>query len=129
MQVTPFLMFQGDAEAAIDFYRGIFPDFEVVELTRWGADGSGKEGSIQRASLSIAGQTVRCFDSPPVHDFGFTPSFSFFIDGDDEAQVDALWAALSDGGKALMPIGDYGFSRRFGWVQDRFGISWQLNLP
>jgi predicted 3-demethylubiquinone-9 3-methyltransferase (glyoxalase superfamily) len=129
MQVTPFLMFQGDAEAAIDFYRGLFPEFEVVELTRWGAEGPGKEGSIYQASLSIAGQTVRCFDSPPVHDFGFTPSFSFFIDCDDEAQIDALWAALSDGGRALMGIGDHGFSRRFGWVQDRFGISWQLNLP
>lgn len=129
MQVTPFLMFQGDAEAAIDFYRGLFPEFEVVELTRWGAEGPGKEGSIYQASLSIAGQMVRCFDSPPVHDFGFTPSFSFFIDCDDEAQIEALWAALSDGGKALMGIGDHGFSRRFGWVQDRFGISWQLNLP
>jgi predicted 3-demethylubiquinone-9 3-methyltransferase (glyoxalase superfamily) len=129
MQVTPFLMFQGDAEAAIQFYRGIFPDFEIVELTRWGAGGTGKEGTVQQARFTVAGQLLRCFDSPPVHDFTFTPAFSLFVDCDDEAQLDALWAGLSDGGKALMPVGDYGFSRRFGWVEDRFAISWQLNLP
>lgn len=73
MQVTPFLMFQGDAEAAIHFYRGIFPDFEIVELTRWDAGGGGKEGTIQRARFTLAGQLLRCFDSAPIHDFGFTP--------------------------------------------------------
>jgi predicted 3-demethylubiquinone-9 3-methyltransferase (glyoxalase superfamily) len=129
MQATPFLMFQGDAEAAIRFYESVFPDFEIVALKHWGADGPGKEGTIFQASFTVGGQTVRCFDSPPVHDFTFTPSFSLFVDCDDAAQIDAIWAALSDGGTPLMPIGDHGIGRRFGWVQDRFGISWQLHLP
>lgn len=58
----------------------------------------------------------------------FTPSMSLFVECDTEEEVERLFAALSDGGSALMPLGDYGFSRRFGWVADRFGITWQLNL-
>jgi len=129
MQVTPFLMFTGDAEAAIGFYRTLFADLEILDLRRWGPGASGKQGTIERASFTIAGQALRCFDSAPVHEFGFTPALSLFVDCEDMAQIDALWDGLSDGGKPLMPIGDYGFSRRFGWIEDRFGLSWQLNLP
>jgi len=129
MKVTPFLMFEGKAEAAIDFYKALFPDLRVIDLVRFGPEGPGKEGAIAQASFEIAGQRLRCFDSPVGHAFTFTPAFSLFVDCDDEAQQDRLWAGLIDGGKALMPIDNYGFSRRFGWLDDRFGISWQLNLP
>src|SRR3712207_9218650 len=81
------------------------------------------------ATFSIAGQVFRCFDSPPVHDFTFTPSFSVFVDVESAEELDRLFAGLSDGGKVLMPLDAYDFSRRFGWVVDRFGVSWQLNLP
>jgi predicted 3-demethylubiquinone-9 3-methyltransferase (glyoxalase superfamily) len=54
---------------------------------------------------------------------------SLFVDCSDEAQLEHLYAALSEGGQVLMELGDYGFSRRFGWVNDRFGVSWQINLP
>lgn len=123
MQVRPFLMFTGEAEAAMAFYRSIFPDAVPGEIQRH-ENGTG----LLRASLSIAGQEIRFFDSPPVHDFGFTPAISLFVDCDDEAQLDAFWSALSEGGSPLMPVGDYGFSRKFGWLNDRFGVSWQLNL-
>jgi predicted 3-demethylubiquinone-9 3-methyltransferase (glyoxalase superfamily) len=129
MQLTPFLMFEGDAEAALTFYTQIFPEAELLHIERNGPDGHGKEGKVGAATISIAGQKLRFFDSPAPHQFTFTPAISLFVDCDDEAQQDRLWSALSEGGKALMPIDNYGFSRRFGWTNDRFGVSWQINLP
>ena len=129
MQVTPFLMFLGDAEAALTFYTETFPQAELLQIDRNGPEGPGQEGKVAGAILSIAGQELRFFDSPVAHDFAFTPAISFFVDCDDQAQQDRLWSALSESGKVLMPIDNYGFSRRFGWTSDRFGISWQINLP
>ncbi|HEU0115807.1 MAG TPA: VOC family protein [Thermomicrobiales bacterium] len=128
-RVRPFLMFQGDAEAALTFYVSLFADGQILDLTRYGPGEAGREGSIMRATFAIGGQTIYCIDSPPVHDFTFTPSFSLFVDCASEEELERLVAALSDGGATFMPLGDYGFSRRFAWVADRFGVSWQLNLP
>ncbi len=128
-RVTPFLMFTGDAERAIELYTSLFDDARVLTLDRWGPDGQGPEGTVQQATFSLAGQVFRCFDSPPVHAFTFTPSFSIFVDVSSAEELDRLFAGLADGGGVLMPVDDYGFSRRFGWVNDRFGVSWQLNLP
>lgn len=67
-------------------------------------------------------------DSPVRHDFSFTPSVSIFMNFDDETAFEKAWNRLIQGGATLMPLDDYGFSRRFGWLNDRFGVSWQLNL-
>jgi predicted 3-demethylubiquinone-9 3-methyltransferase (glyoxalase superfamily) len=128
-QVRPFLMFQGDAEAAMTFYVSLFADGAIHEVVRYGPGEASREGSIRRASFAIGGQTIDCSDSPPVHDFTFTPSFSLFVDCTATDELARLVAALADGGATLMPLADYGFSRRFAWVSDRFGVSWQLNLP
>jgi predicted 3-demethylubiquinone-9 3-methyltransferase (glyoxalase superfamily) len=128
-QVAPFLMFQGGvAERAITFYTSLFDDARVLDIARYGADGPGPEGTVQVARFSLAGQEFLCSDSFVVHDFSFTPSFSVWIEAESEAELERLYAALADGGAELMPLGEYGFSRRFGWVNDRFGVSWQLNL-
>ena len=63
------------------------------------------------------------------HDFTFTPAMSLFVDCDNTEELERAFAALSEGGKVFMPLDDYGFSKRFGWCSDRFGVSWQLNLP
>ena len=81
------------------------------------------------ARLALPGLEIMANDSPPVHDFDFTPSTSTFLTVESAETVDALAVALSPGGKLLMPADDYGFSRRFAWVQDRFGVSWQINCP
>ncbi len=81
-----------------------------------------------RASFSVGGQVVLCTDSVVPHAFTFTPSFSFFVECDSEEQTAHLAGALAEGGAVMMPLGDYGFSRRFAWVSDRFGVSWQVNL-
>jgi len=128
-KATPFLMFQGNAEEAMNFYTSIFTDSEITSLTRYGVNQAGQEGSVMQATFSIKGQKFMCIDSNVKHEFTFTPSFSVFITCDTEEEVDGLYEKLSDGGAALMPLGDYGFSKKFGWVNDKFGVSWQLNLP
>jgi predicted 3-demethylubiquinone-9 3-methyltransferase (glyoxalase superfamily) len=120
---TPFLMFQGDCEEALSFYARVIPGAVVAAMMK------GPDGKVARARLSIAGLEIMANDSPPVHAFTFTPSTSTFLTVDAEGEVDALAEALGEGGKTLMPAGDYGFSKRFAWVQDRFGVSWQINLP
>ena len=128
-KITTFLMFEGNAEEAMTFYLSLFDDAEVVSITRYGPDGPGKEGSVQQATFSLAGQPFMCIDSPVKHGFTFTPAMSLFVQCADEAELDRLYAALAEGGTELMPLGNYGFSAKFGWVNDRFGVSWQLNLP
>lgn len=122
-------MFTGKAEEAMNFYVSLFPDAQVVNITRYGPDGPGPEGSVIRADFILAGQRVTCIDSPSPHDFTFTPSFSFFVDCANEEELDVFFAQLSKDGGVMMPLDDYGFSRKFAWVADRFGVSWQLNLP
>jgi predicted 3-demethylubiquinone-9 3-methyltransferase (glyoxalase superfamily) len=77
--------------------------------------------------MTLLGQEVMIYDSPPMHDFGFTPSFSFFVECADEDEVRRLAAAFAEGGHALMPVDNYGFSRLYAWVADRFGLTWQFN--
>lgn len=128
--IRPFLMFQKkDAEAAMRFYVSLFPGGKVIELDHFGKNEAGAEGSIKKAAFSVADQTIRVFDSPVKHAFTFTPANSLFVECKSEAEVGRLSAALAEGGKILMPLGDYGFSKQFAWVDDRYGVSWQLNLP
>ena len=128
MTITPFLMFEGAAEAAMNFYMSLFPGSTIDSMTRFGAGGPGREGSIMQATLSLKGQKLFFFDSPVKHAFTFTPAISLMVDCDSAAEVDRLFAALSDQGKTLMPLDAYPFARRFAWVNDRFGISWQLRF-
>ena len=128
-KITTFLMFEGNAEEAMTFYTSLFDDAEIVSITRYGADGPGAEGSVQHATFSLAGEQIMCIDSPVKHGFTFTPSFSLFVECESEAELDAAFGQLSAGGAVLMPPGGYGFSTKFTWVNDRFGVSWQLNLP
>jgi len=129
LHVRPFLMFQGEADAAITLYTTVFPEAAVDVIARHGPEAGDKAGTVMRATFTIGGQSVMCFDSPPVHAFTFTPSFSFFVDCESEAQLRQFAAALGEGGTVMMAIGNHGFSRLFTWLSDRFGVSWQLNLP
>ena len=124
----PFLMFQGQALQAMEYYVEHIPGSKVIEIARYGADEPGPEGSVKKALFSVAGQTVLCIDSPVKHAFTFTPSFSFFVECESAEQIRRMALALAEGGAVLMPLDSYGFSREFTWVNDRFGVSWQLNL-
>lgn len=122
-------MFEGRAEEAMNFYVSLFPDGKVTNIVRYGSGEPGSEGSIKVADFTLSGQSVRCIDSPMKHAFTFTPAFSFFVDCTSEEDLRRLTAALGKGGDVLMPLANYGFSRLFTWINDGFGVSWQLNLP
>ena len=126
--VRPFLMFEGRAEEAMRFYVSLVPGGEITSIARYGPGQPGPEGSVMVATFTVAGQAVMCSDSFVKHAFTFTPAFSLFVECDSEETVRRLSSALSKGGAELMPLGEYGFSRKFAWVNDRFGVSWQLNL-
>lgn len=127
-QISTFLMFEGTAEAALQFYVSLFPNAEVIDICRFSEGEPGRSGTIKRANFKLAGHDLICFDSPVNHQFTFTPSVSLFVECDSEEELDRIFQQLETGGKVLMPVSNYGFSKRFGWVNDRFGVSWQLNL-
>ncbi|WP_040205947.1 VOC family protein [Neobacillus jeddahensis] len=129
-KVIPFLMFQdGKAEEAMSFYTSLIEDSEITSIARYGANEAGEEGTVFQATFSLKGQEFFCIDSHVKHQFSFTPSFSIYVTCDSEEELDNLFQKLSEGGQALMPLGNYGFSKKFGWLNDRFGVSWQLTLP
>ena len=113
----------------MNFYVSLFADGEILDMAKYGPGQAGPDGSVIRASFRIAKQTIICIDSPIKHAFTFTPAFSLFVDCENEHELERLYAALLGGGMAMMPLDNYGFSRRFGWISYRFGVSWQLNLP
>ena len=127
-RITPFLMFEGQAEEAMNFYVSLIPDSRIEVLERFGPESAGVEGTILHAELVLNGQRLRLFDSPVPHAFAFTPSFSLFVDCESEAEIDRLYAALSQGGQVMMELAEYPFAKKFAWISDRFGVSWQLSL-
>jgi predicted 3-demethylubiquinone-9 3-methyltransferase (glyoxalase superfamily) len=129
MQITTFLMFSGAAQSALRSYVELFPDSRIVSLELYGPGERGSEGSVKRAVFELNGVRYMCVDSPVQHDFSFTPSISLFVNCDSLQQFEHLCATLSADGKVFMPAAAYGFSQRFAWFQDRFGVSWQFNLP
>ena len=126
--VRPFLMFEGKCEAAVTTYVAAVPGGALISLERWGPDGPGPADQVRQAVFTVGGQTLMAMDSPARHAFSFTPSVSLFIEFATEAEQDRTWAVLAEGGEVLMELMDHGFSRRFGWLNDRFGVSWQMNL-
>ncbi len=127
--LTPFLTFQNqDAGAAIDLYLSLFEDSRIVSMTRYGAEGPGPEGTVMHAVVSLNGQQIRFSDSPVEHEWDFSPGISLFVECKSEDELTRLFNGLSEGGKIYMPLDDYGFSKKFGWVGDCFGVTWQLNL-
>lgn len=128
-KIITFLTFQkGNAEQAMNLYVEVFENSEIVSINRWGKDAPGKEGTIMQATFSLSGRLFMCSDSPPIHDWDFTPAVSNYVECEDENELDRLFAKLSENGQVMMPPGNYGFSRKFAWTADQFGISWQLNL-
>lgn len=125
----PFLMFQGGtAQAALDLYLSTFPDSGMVRVERYAEGEPGPVGNIKVAVFTLCGREFMCSDSPIEHKFSFTPSSSTFVEFDSLEEVERAFGILSEGGNILMPLDNYGFSQRFGWVNDRFGVSWQLNV-
>jgi predicted 3-demethylubiquinone-9 3-methyltransferase (glyoxalase superfamily) len=126
--ITTFLMFEGKAEEAMNFYISLFTDSAIKSISRYGENEGGPAGSVRHAVFALNGQEFMCIDSFVKHGFTFTPAMSLFVGVGTESELDNLYAALSEGGQILMPLGAYPFSKKYGWVNDKYGVSWQLTL-
>jgi len=118
-QITPFLWFNNNVEEAVNFYTAAFSDSLVVSMHRMG-------DSVFSATFRLAGKEFYALNGGPMYQF--TPAVSFMVACETEAEIDTLWQHLTSGGMVMMPLNEYPFSKKFGWVQDKFGISWQLNF-
>ena len=129
-KIAPFLWFNDNAEEAVNFYSSVFKNSKIGKATRYskaGAAASGRpKGSVMTVSFELEGYNLTAINGGPV--FKINPSISFFVNTKDEKEVDYLWNKLSDGGKVLMELNKYDWSKKYGWVEDKFGLSWQLML-
>lgn len=126
--IAPCLWFDNEAESAADFYTDVFPDSRVTAIARYPESfdnpGGKPRGSVMTVELDLAGTTFTALNGGP--QFTINPTISFFVRTDDVATADHIATTLGDGGSYLMELGEYPWSPRYAWVQDRFGVSWQV---
>ena len=125
MTMRPFITVEKRTREALDFYQGTFPSFSLESLQHHAEP---HQDLVMLATFSIKGQAVMISDSFVEHEWSITPGISFFIDAESEDELNDLANALCVDGQVHMPAGNYGFSTLFAWVEDRFGVNWQLNL-
>lgn len=113
-KITPFLWFDNKAEEAMNFYVSVFKNSKVVGVSRYGDAGPGPKGSVMTATFEIEGQRFIALNGGPT--FTFTPAISLFVNCETQQEVDDLWEKLSAGGR----------EDRCGWLQDKYGLSWQI---
>ncbi len=121
-KITTFLMFEGKAEEAMNYYMSVFAESKIDKMLH------NPDGTVMHATFTLKGQTFMCIDSTIKHEFTFTPSISLFVTCDTEEEIDRLFEQLSLDGQVLMALSPTPVSEKFGWIQDGFGVSWQLNL-
>jgi predicted 3-demethylubiquinone-9 3-methyltransferase (glyoxalase superfamily) len=123
-KITPHLWFDKEAKEAVEFYTAVFPDSKIKNMTTLRDTPS---GDCDVVSFDLSGHAFMAISAGPL--FKFNPSISFIVSCATKEDVDALWAKLSEGGQVLMPLDSYPFSERYGWIQDKYGVPWQLILP
>jgi len=119
--ITPHLWFNKEAKEAARFYTSAFKDSRIKTTATLPNTPS---GLVDLLTMELLGQDFKLINAGPL--FKFTPAVSFLVACETKKEVDALWNELSKGGLALMELGDYPFSERYGWTQDRYGLSWQV---
>ena len=113
-KITPFLWFDGKAEEAANFYVSIFKNSKIGQMSRYGDHGPGPKGTVMIATFQMDGQEFIALNGGP--QFTFSPAISFVVNCESQEEVDDLWEKLSAGG----------MKRQCGWLQDKFGVSWQI---
>ena len=126
-KITPCLWFDNNAEEAVAFYLSLLGG-DIRKTARYTVETPGNQplGSVMMIVFDAGGLELLALNGGPV--FRPNPSISFFVNRQSAEEIEAIWQKLMEGGQALMPLDTYPFSKKYGWVQDRYGISWQLNL-
>jgi predicted 3-demethylubiquinone-9 3-methyltransferase (glyoxalase superfamily) len=129
-KITPCVWFNGEAEEAVNFYTSVFKNSNIGKVLRYdeaSAEASGQPlGSVLTIEFEIYGNQFLALNGGSA--FIINPSVSFFVTTKDENEIDNLWKKFSDGGKVLMELNQYDWSKKYGWIEDKFGLSWQLML-
>ncbi|MCZ4287919.1 VOC family protein [Hoeflea alexandrii] len=127
-KITPFIWYDREAEDAAKLYTSLFADGRITHVSRYseaGRDAHGQpSGKVMVAGFEVAGLRISALNGGPA--FKPTPALSFFVRLESEAEVNALWEGLGEGGSVMMPLDGYPWSRCYGWLQDRYGVSWQI---
>ena len=114
-KITPFLWFNGEAEEAMNYYVSIFKNSKIGKVSRYGEHGPGPKGSVMSAEFVLEGQDFMALNGGGTT-FKFSPAISFLVSCETQSEVDELWTKLGEGGAP----------NRCGWLQDKFGVSWQI---
>jgi predicted 3-demethylubiquinone-9 3-methyltransferase (glyoxalase superfamily) len=129
-KIAPCLWFDHQAEEAANFYAALFKDSRIDRVSYYGKEGfeihGRPEGSVLTVAFQLAGRDFLALNGGP--HFKFTPALSLFVVLESEAEIDALWAGLGEGSSVLMPLDAYDWSPKYGWLSDRYGLSWQVML-
>jgi predicted 3-demethylubiquinone-9 3-methyltransferase (glyoxalase superfamily) len=120
-KITTHLWFDKEAKEAAEFYTSVFENSKIKDTTTLDNTPS---GSVDMVTIELSGQEFTLLSAGPL--FKFNPSVSFLVACQTKDEVDALWEKLSEGGAALMELGEYPFSEKYGWTQDKYGLSWQV---
>lgn len=113
-KITTFLWFDTQAEEAAKFYVSIFKDSKITAVTHYGDTGPGPKGSVMTVAFRLQGQEFVALNGGP--QFKFTPAISLVVNCTSQAEIDEMWRKLSAGGRP----------DRCGWLQDKYGLSWQV---
>jgi predicted 3-demethylubiquinone-9 3-methyltransferase (glyoxalase superfamily) len=113
-KITPFLWFNDDAEAAVKTYVSLIPNSKILETSRYGEGGPMPAGTAMTVRFQIAGQELLALNGGP--HYKHTPAFSLMINCETQEEVDRYWEKLGDGGRY----------DQCGWLQDKWGLSWQI---
>ena len=113
-KITPFLWFDSQAEEAVAFYTSIFKDSKVLEVTRYGDAGPLPKGQVMVITFQLEGQEFAALNGGPFA--SFSPAISFLVDCETQAELDALWDKLTEGGQV----------QQCGWLTDKYGVTWQI---
>jgi predicted 3-demethylubiquinone-9 3-methyltransferase (glyoxalase superfamily) len=131
--ITPHLWFDNDAKQAAEFFCSVFPKSKISNITvLHDTPSDTPSGDTDILTFTLSGQPFMAINAGPL--FKFNPAISFMVnfdplrDPDASKNLDKAWEKLSEGGKQLMPLQEYPFSKRFGWIEDKYGLSWQLIL-
>lgn len=125
-KIVPFLWFDHQAEEAVTFYTSLFKDSSIDSVARYSEAGPGAAGGVMTMNFTLEGQKFTALNGGPV--FTFNPGISFFVTLESQAEVTKLWQQLAEDGEVLMPFQGYDWSEKYGWLNDKYGVSWQISL-